>query len=454
MKLICKFSLMLFMAIPLLSHAIPVPITSKIPVIVDTDMGFDDWMALLYIAKDPSVDIKAVTVDCSGETYCPQGAVNATKLLFLATGNSNIPVYYEQDLSDAKWDSFPALIRVGATDMKVYNYKDQSKEDFKNIKGYSYKSGAAKAIVRIAEQAGREDKPITFISIGSAENLSKAIQLSEGSTYFNDGFKMVYKGGGAFGMPMINNSDGSDYLSNVGVSGNLNIPNIYASNNRQAEWNIYVGAQSMQNILTSGLPLTFVPVNLSDQVPITQNSFDMISKNVDNSHDSAIKFVADAIMTQEVAQGGFDNSGLDYWDPSVVVAALHPGFIKKTYKDNYVCIPSEGYSPPVNTGNAPSSISKSGKIPVWLFEELDNSKGLYSYGETIINAPIDVTTNSIYGMKACNLLGERSGKANVYYSIDTRKFYTNFVNILSNYGVLVKNEYPRQKAASRKRHFF
>ena len=35
----------------------------KIPVIIDRDMGQDDWMAILYVLKNKNVDVLAVTVD-------------------------------------------------------------------------------------------------------------------------------------------------------------------------------------------------------------------------------------------------------------------------------------------------------------------------------------------------------------------------------------------------------
>jgi hypothetical protein len=44
------------------------------PVIVDTDMGSDEIMALAYLLKRPGLDIRAVTVEGTGLAHGPAGA--------------------------------------------------------------------------------------------------------------------------------------------------------------------------------------------------------------------------------------------------------------------------------------------------------------------------------------------------------------------------------------------
>lgn len=60
------------------------------PLIVDTDMGPDDWTALLYLLHRGDVSIAAITVTGSGEATCdaahgdPRGALHALDLIDLA----------------------------------------------------------------------------------------------------------------------------------------------------------------------------------------------------------------------------------------------------------------------------------------------------------------------------------------------------------------------------------
>ena len=72
------------------STAMP-PATDAQPVIIDTDMAPDDWMAILFLLQHPGVDVKAITVSGTGETRCKAGVQNALNLANLA-GKPEMPV--------------------------------------------------------------------------------------------------------------------------------------------------------------------------------------------------------------------------------------------------------------------------------------------------------------------------------------------------------------------------
>ena len=54
-------------------------------VVVDTDLAFDDIMALLYLLQRDDVVIDAVTIAGTGEAHCDPGVRNAIRLLAEAT---------------------------------------------------------------------------------------------------------------------------------------------------------------------------------------------------------------------------------------------------------------------------------------------------------------------------------------------------------------------------------
>src|SRR3990167_6494880 len=91
----------------LLSFWISISFSNEMHFIIDTDMGFDDWMAVLYLLKQP-VPIDAITIDCQGETRCPQGAINAEKLTHLA--KRDVPIAYGK-ITPASDYHFPNAIR-------------------------------------------------------------------------------------------------------------------------------------------------------------------------------------------------------------------------------------------------------------------------------------------------------------------------------------------------------
>ena len=56
------------------------------PIILDTDMSPDSWMAILYLAQCPDVALEAITVAGTGESHGSRGARNALDLLALPDG--------------------------------------------------------------------------------------------------------------------------------------------------------------------------------------------------------------------------------------------------------------------------------------------------------------------------------------------------------------------------------
>ena len=70
--------------------------SKKVPLIIDTDMSPDSWVAVLFAALHPRADLLAVSVSGSGETHGPTGAKNAQRLLALA-GRVDVPAAYGPD---------------------------------------------------------------------------------------------------------------------------------------------------------------------------------------------------------------------------------------------------------------------------------------------------------------------------------------------------------------------
>jgi inosine-uridine nucleoside N-ribohydrolase len=61
-----------------------------IPVIIDTDPGMDDALAILLALRSPELDVKALTI-VSGNVDSTQGTLNARKVL-KAAGRCDLPV--------------------------------------------------------------------------------------------------------------------------------------------------------------------------------------------------------------------------------------------------------------------------------------------------------------------------------------------------------------------------
>ena len=53
---------------------------NPIPLIIDTDMAMDDWMAILYLMQSVDVDLRAITIAATGEAHAGPGMRNALGL--------------------------------------------------------------------------------------------------------------------------------------------------------------------------------------------------------------------------------------------------------------------------------------------------------------------------------------------------------------------------------------
>ena len=85
-------------------------------VVVDTDMGTDDVMALLFLLRRPDVSVTAVTIDGDGLTHRDAGVRNARALLAMA-GASEVPVAGGRTSPLAGDNAFPEEWRTYADDL-------------------------------------------------------------------------------------------------------------------------------------------------------------------------------------------------------------------------------------------------------------------------------------------------------------------------------------------------
>src|SRR5664279_3333814 len=71
--------------------AAPAAAANPKPVIIDTDMTTDDFMAIVYLLNNPNFSVKAITVTGTGWSYCDAGVQVALGMLAL-TKYGDVPV--------------------------------------------------------------------------------------------------------------------------------------------------------------------------------------------------------------------------------------------------------------------------------------------------------------------------------------------------------------------------
>jgi len=83
----------------------------RIPVLIDTDVDIDDWMAILYLSMHPDVDLRGLTTTGVGASHLTPGTRNALNFLQL-TGKPGVPVAKGTNAPLRYSNVFPASIRA------------------------------------------------------------------------------------------------------------------------------------------------------------------------------------------------------------------------------------------------------------------------------------------------------------------------------------------------------
>jgi inosine-uridine nucleoside N-ribohydrolase len=263
----------------------PAPIEAGArPVLIDTDMAIDDWLAILYLLQRPDVDVRAITVTGAGEAHCGPGVQNALDLVALA-GRPEIPVACGRETPLTGNRVFPPSWRDNVdalAGIKIPTNPNRPADQ-----------GAVELIGETIREAAGE---LVIVTLGPLTNLA---ELFLADPALAGQVQAIYIMGGAFSVP-----------------GNVSNPPEMGIDNTAAEWNIYVDPRAAGLVLASGAPITFVPLDASNHVPLDKAFYDRLA--ADRGTPEA-QFAYQA-LTKNL---GFVNSGRYYfWDPLTAAVAI------------------------------------------------------------------------------------------------------------------------------------
>jgi len=244
------------------------------PVIVDTDMAADDWMAILYLLQHPGVDVIGVTVTGAGEAHCEPGIRNALDLIALA-GEEGIPVACGRETPLEGDHTFPEAWRRSVDDLSGLDIPASSEEP-----------SDTSAVDLLADLIISADEPVTVLTLGPLTNVGEAL---EAHPDLADAVEMIYVMGGA-----------------VDAAGNIHDGSI---GNDVAEWNLYVDPHAAALTIASGAPVTLVPLDATNDVPVTFRFYDRLEAKHTTPEAT---FVYD-LLTKN--RGFVGSGGYYFWDP-------------------------------------------------------------------------------------------------------------------------------------------
>lgn len=264
-----------------------VPSLEGTPVVIDTDMAAEGVMSILYLLGRPELDVRAITVSGTGLVHCEPGVAQVLGLLELV-GAGDIPVACGPEEPLAGRNTFPTSWRAGADDLFGVELP----------RGGEPADLDAPAL--LASVIGESPVPVAVYADGPQTNLALALGLDPTIV---DKVATAYVMGGAFDVP-----------------GN-------GTRNPAAEWNIWVDPVAADEVFRSGMPITLVPLDATNQVPL--NIFHLAALEA-HQDSPAARAVVEMLRANEQVKTG----GLYFWDQ--LTAALLADESYGTYRTENV----------------------------------------------------------------------------------------------------------------------
>jgi pyrimidine-specific ribonucleoside hydrolase len=264
----------------IVSWAAPGPLR----VIVDTDAGSDDVMAIAFLLAHTGVRIEAITV-ANGLAHVEPGARNMARLA--ATARAAIPVYAGRRKPLAGSNEFPR------------EWRRQSDGLMRGPGGAQRRVETRGAAEFLAEYLrGQGAGSVTILALGPLTNLAEAFERAPAA---RAAVREIVIMGGA-----------------VRVPGNLGDGGYFKTANRTAEWNIFVDPVAAARVFASGVALRVVPLDATNQVPVTMEFLESFRKR---ARAPLARVVAQVLESDRShIQGGYFYA----WDPLAAVALIEP----------------------------------------------------------------------------------------------------------------------------------
>jgi len=299
-------------------------VASSKRIILDTDPGVDDAMAIFLALRSPELKVEAITA-VSGNVPLSLTLPNALRLVEIA-GRTDIPV--------AAGAATP-LVRRLVTAKYAHGNNGLGGVEFPEPKT---KPVAETAVELISRMIRANPGEITIVAVGPLTNIATAL--------------------------IADPSLASKIQSILVMGGSLNGGNITPA----AEFNFYVDPEAARIVFDAGIPLTTVGLNVTNRVQIHEEQVRVLeaAKNpVSQAAGKIMRATLDRFLRERQV------TGFGMHDPVTVAHLIDPTIL--TVRDYYVQIETTGEltagesvaysraprsSPPMNNGLPPSDTAE------------------------------------------------------------------------------------------------
>ncbi|KAH1040017.1 hypothetical protein J1N35_041760 [Gossypium stocksii] len=265
-------------------------------IIIDTDPGIDDAMAIFLALRSPEVEVIGLTT-IYGNVYTTLATRNALHLLEVAD-RTDIPVAEGSHVTITKGTK----LRIADF---VHGADGLGNQNFPPPEGKPIDMSATDFLV---EQANLYPGKVTVVALGPLTNIALAIQQDPS---FVKNIGQIVLLGGAFA-----------------VNGNVN---------PAAEANIFGDPDAADIVFTSGADVLAVGINVTHQVVLTDSDRETLAS-------SNGKFAQYLLKILEVYfnyhHDAYSTKGVYLHDPTAMLAAINPSLI--TYVEGAVRVQTNG----------------------------------------------------------------------------------------------------------------
>ncbi len=261
------------------------PKSNSEQIIVDTDAGPDDLLALGYLLVHPSIQVEAITISY-GLADVERGAINIARIV-AAFAKGHIPVYVGHPKPSVGNASYPQHWRrlsnelPGVSLPKAFIPPEEEH-----------------AVSFLQRRLSRASRPVRVLALGSLTNLASMTRDSAPALE-----ELIIMGGA------------------ISVSGNVNDSEEFVSPTTKAEWNFYTDPLAASKVFSSDLPITLIPLDATNQVPVKIPFIDQFTKMARCPIGRMTSQVLEAVRPHA-------EKGVFYaWDPLAAVYLVHPNVV-------------------------------------------------------------------------------------------------------------------------------
>ncbi|XP_050941265.1 probable uridine nucleosidase 2 isoform X1 [Cucumis melo] len=275
-------------------------------IIIDTDPGIDDAMAIFLALQSPELEVLGLTT-IFGNVYTTLSTKNALHLLEIA-GRTDIPV------AEGSHVTITNGTKLRVADF-VHGNDGLGNQNFPPPNGKPIDQAAA---VFLVEQANLYPGEVTLVALGPLTNIALALQLDSG--FAKKIGKIIILGGAFF------------------VNGNVN---------PAAEANIFGDPEAADMVFISGADVIVVGLNVTHQVVLTALFHKTILEaDRDKLARSGGKFAKYLCQIMDIYfsyhKDSYEIKGVYLHDPATLIAAVDPSLF--TYTEGVVRVQTTGIS--------------------------------------------------------------------------------------------------------------